>query len=161
MQMAREESDREDLMREATALVERIELAIGNDVITAGFRANGAPSLFFAADPVFQFNSLGQLRRAYSAGKLYKASGGKLISMLRERSSNQTTLLSHDVSDEELAVLTADLQKRLRSLRDALSENRFTIAAQVPEGSPVLERLTQILTTFDSPIRIADRPNAC
>jgi len=147
-------------MREATALVERIELTIGNDVVTAGFRANGALSLFFAADPVFQFNSLGQLRRVYSAGMSYKASGGKLISMRRERSGSQTILQSQEISAEEIAELTADLRKRLHALRDAFAESRFTIVAQVPADSSVLERLIQTLVKLDKTISIADRPNA-
>ena len=35
--MAREESDREDLLREAVALVERVELRVGQPVLDAVF----------------------------------------------------------------------------------------------------------------------------
>ncbi|HEX3599001.1 MAG TPA: hypothetical protein VHU84_02590, partial [Lacipirellulaceae bacterium] len=77
--MSREESQREDLIREATALVERIEISfdasVSNDPdspqqVIIGFRANGALSIFFGEDPVYQFNSAGDLRRAYWNGQL-------------------------------------------------------------------------------------------
>src|SRR5204863_2544475 len=78
--MAREESSREDLLREATALVERIELipngSTSDGRIVAGFRRNGALSVFFGEDPVYQFNAAGELRRAYTDGKLLKADRG-------------------------------------------------------------------------------------
>src|SRR5262245_10991650 len=96
--MAREESDREDLLREATALVERIELIvdIGNagQHVVAGFRTNGAASIFFGADPVYQFNAAGELRRAYCDGVLIKGSRGRLVSLSRKRLANESLLLS-------------------------------------------------------------------
>jgi hypothetical protein len=72
--MARDETKREDLLAEATALVERIQIVSQSaGTITAGFRANGALSLFFDEDPAYHFNSAGELRRAYCAGLLIKA----------------------------------------------------------------------------------------
>src|SRR5688572_18570527 len=65
--MARQEQDREDILREATALVERVELLIPEfpEPIVAGFRRDGSASFFFGADPVLQFNAQGKLRRAF------------------------------------------------------------------------------------------------
>ena len=73
--MARRESDREDLLREATALVERAELTIEgfDEPIVVGFRRDGSASFFFGADPVYQFNTAFELRRAFVVGLLYKA----------------------------------------------------------------------------------------
>src|SRR5262245_11539562 len=105
--MGREESDREDLLREATALVERIELAPdfghAGEHIVVGFRANGAASFFFGADSVFQFNAAGELRRAYCGGQLIKASRGQLVSLARQRLENETQLLSRKLTDDEQA----------------------------------------------------------
>src|SRR5215216_4505512 len=93
--MAREGSSREDLLREATALVERIELLprttdrsmVASDLvgehIIAGFRRDGALSIFFGEDPVYQFNAAGALRRAYCDGKLLKAARGRLAALQR------------------------------------------------------------------------------
>jgi len=75
MAMAREEEPREDLLREATALVERVELQIEGfaETIVAGFRRDGAASFYFGQDFVFQFNTANQLRRGYVEGRLFKA----------------------------------------------------------------------------------------
>ncbi len=83
--MDRQQSDREDLLAEATALVERIELVLPGyaEPIVAGFRASDCASLFFGTDPVYQFNSQRQLRRAFVDGLLYKAECGRLVSLTR------------------------------------------------------------------------------
>ena len=73
--MAREEADREDLMREATALVQRAEFSAGGKPVFVGFRTNGAASVFFDSDPVYQFNSNGELRRAFVAGDALQSRG--------------------------------------------------------------------------------------
>src|SRR6188472_3162282 len=111
--MARDESNREDLLREATALVERIELlpqsagaaqslnlAEGEPVVV-GFRADGALSAFFGADPVYQFNAEGELRRAYVSGLLFKAAQGRLISLNRVRTASEVQLVLHALSSGE------------------------------------------------------------
>ena len=47
--MARQESNREDLLREATALVERVELHVPafEEPIVVGFRRDGCASFLF------------------------------------------------------------------------------------------------------------------
>src|SRR5262245_38318908 len=72
--MARQESDREDLLREATALVERAELKVAGEPepVTVGFRRDGSLSVFFGSVAVYQFNTAGELRRAFADGLLYK-----------------------------------------------------------------------------------------
>jgi len=42
--------------------------------IVAGFRRDGSGSVYFDAEPVYQFNSAGHLRRGFAAGKMFKAS---------------------------------------------------------------------------------------
>src|SRR5262245_2457169 len=105
--MARQESEREDLLREATALVERIELAPRSAAgsatahVIAGFRRDGGLSIFFGDDPVYQFNAAGELRRAYCEGKLVKAVGGRLANLSRLRTVGEVQLVRHDLSDAE------------------------------------------------------------
>src|SRR3954451_8705906 len=105
--MARDESNREDLLREATALVERIELipngAADNRHIIAGFRRDGALSIFFGEDPVYQFNAAGELRRAYHDGKLLKATRGRLAALKRARTEHEIQLVRHELSGAEQA----------------------------------------------------------
>lgn len=98
--MAREEHARENLIAEATALVERVELLVAGlpEPVVAGFRPNGSVSLFFADDPVYQFNSRGELRRAFVAGRLYKADNGRLVEMTRNRQAGRVELESRELS---------------------------------------------------------------
>src|SRR5437870_346539 len=116
--MAQRETDREDLLAEATALVERVELSIESpsnadfaaslatrgtkhDPIVAGFRRDGSLSIFFGGDPVYQFNARGELRRAFVNGLLYKAVQGKLAALRRVRSADETQLVRHDLTPAE------------------------------------------------------------
>src|SRR5215212_742956 len=113
--MARDESSREDLLREATALVERIELRpratdfstaaskLIDQPIVAGFRRDGALSIFFGEDRVYQFNPAGELRRAYCNGKLLKATRGRLASLDRARTQHEVQLARHELSAIEEA----------------------------------------------------------
>lgn len=78
-EMAREEKNREDIFREATALVERIELSglagqAGSVVV--GFRRNGCATIYFRVELACHFNSRDELRQAYSAEQLLKVKHG-------------------------------------------------------------------------------------
>ena len=85
--MARESHDREDLLRDATAYVSRMQLAVdlGNGTVEvfAGFHSTGAFSLYFNQDPVYHFNRSGELRRAFVDDELIKAEAGSLVGMRR------------------------------------------------------------------------------
>lgn len=161
--MARQHADREDLLREATALVERIELAPivaqAGVPVTAGFRAHGAASIFFGADPVYQFNAAGELRRAYHDGLLYKAQHGRLISLRRVRQKGELQLLRHELSDAEQQEFLAHLNQTLRQFAAALSQERYTVVGQVPATADVLGRLRGWLAHNRCDV-IAETPNA-
>jgi hypothetical protein len=169
--MAREESEREDLLREATALVERIELLprlavedvskrpLSNAAVFAGFRADGAFSVFFGQDPVYQFNAVGELRRAYSGGMLFKASKGRLASLERVRTANEVQLVRRELSDADQTTLLQEVATRLAGLASLLESGDFDIAGQVPLENDVLGRLRVWLAANPAPV-IAARPNA-
>src|SRR5512138_3714273 len=110
--MSRHESDREDLLREATALVERVELSVAGmtENVVAGFRRDGAASFFFGADPVYQFNAAGELRRAFVGGLLYKTDRGKLVEMRRERTAEAVELRSRQLDAVETASFLAQAE---------------------------------------------------
>ena len=93
--MARKEHDREDILREATALIERIEFELPGyaEPIVVGFRSDGSASVFVGPDPVFQFNTKHELRRAFVAGKMIKAERGQLISLEKHRTATQVKML--------------------------------------------------------------------
>jgi hypothetical protein len=159
--MAREESDREDLLREATALVERVELRAGDEpeAITAGFRRDGSLSLFFGADPVFQFNTAGELRRAFLRGKLLKAERGKLVELTRVRTAGETQLWRSELDAEATAELLAAMGRRIADLAEALAGGRLEIVGQVPADADVIGRLrTELLKHATRDVRIALSP---
>jgi hypothetical protein len=160
--MARDESHREDLLREATALVERIELAptdAHEANIVAGFRANGALSIFFGEDPVYQFNAAGELRRAYRGDRLIKAAKGHLASLERVRTEREVQLIQHVFSDSEQGEFIAAMADNLRCLRESLDAGLLHVVRQVPEESAVLNRFRTWLADNQASV-IAQRPNA-
>lgn len=117
--MARHEAEREDLLAEARALVDRAEYQIPGmeQPLVGGFRANGALSLFFGEDPALHWNSQGELRRAYAGGLLYKAEQGRLVSLRRERTDTETALVRHELTDDEQQQFLGDQRARLLKLR--------------------------------------------
>jgi hypothetical protein len=160
--MARSEQHREDVLQEATALVERVELWMPDHShpIIAGFRRDGSASFFVGEDPVLQFNARGELRRAYDQGRLLKASAGHLVSMRRERDAEQVTLLSHELTTEETAAFCSRMLPLLIALRDSLRNGTARIARQVPAESDVSQRVLDWLNSLQEPLVIARRPNA-
>jgi len=159
--MARQESDREDLMREATALVERAELVVSgfDDPIVVGFRRDGSGSIFFGADPVYQFNSRFELRRAFIQGLLIKAVGGSLASLRRDREQSAAVMLRHDFNEEETRQFLFGLEQWIHKLRASLENQEYQVTGAVPDNK-VVDRITNWIASLDSPIRIAQQPNA-
>lgn len=132
--MARIESDREDLMAEAVALVRRIELQMSgrNETIVVGFRANGWLSVYFGPDPMYQFDEQGRLRRAFVGGLLYRTQGTTLAQLRRERTDAETTLLRRDLTDTELAEFRNSMLITIVPLRDQLAQRLVIVLRQVP-----------------------------
>jgi hypothetical protein len=159
--MARLESDREDLLREATALIERAELAVAayDEPIVCGFRRDGSVSLFFGGDPVYQFNTGAQLRRAFVAGRIHKAEQGRIVAFSRERSATQVSLVRDELSGDESAALLATMRDHLSRLREALKLGSCVIQGEVPGGADVTGRIRRWLEALPAMIEIAVRPN--
>jgi len=168
--MAREESDREDLLREATALVERVELrplfkdaddpgqpgVVGT--IFAGFRADGAFSVFFGHDPVYQFNADGELRRAYASGMLFKAAQGHLSSLERVRTASEVQLVRRELAGMDEAEFLEAMSQRLRQLESLLGGGDYTVIGAAPPAADVLGRVKAWLAANKHPV-VAARPN--
>src|SRR5262245_36492541 len=145
--MAQRESDREDLLREATALVERTEIRIQGQAepIVVGFRRDDSASFFFGADPVYQFNSAGEFRRGYVGGLLYKAERGRLVCLERQRSETEVALLRHELPPDQADLLLTTARCHLIQLYDALTGGAFTLIGEVPPNADVARRALQWL----------------
>lgn len=159
--MALNESDREDLMAEATALRRRIALQVPgfDDEVIAGFRDAGQLSIFFGSDPVYQFDENGLLRRAFVEGSLYRSQGTTLARLTRERTETTSSLIRHDLNGAEIVAFLATMFETLRTLQHAIEHKEVTVIQQIPEDNhmrpDVLDSLSHILnaeTPFAPPI---------
>jgi hypothetical protein len=156
--MARHEAEREDLLAEARALVDRAEYAVPGlaQPLVGGFRANGAMSLFFGEDPALHWNSQGELRRAYAGGMLYKAEQGRLVALRRERRETETALVRHVFSDDELRQFQDELRVRLLLLRTQFDEGTIQLLREtrITPGE-LAERIRAILHLVADQLLIA------
>lgn len=149
--MARHESDREDLMREATALVRRVELDVPGEPepVVCGFHADGRLSVYFGPDPVYHFDPEGRLRRAFADGHLFRTQGTTLARLTRVRSTQATELQRRDLDREELARFLERLSSRLNSLRTALGNAEARVLRHVPdEDAAPLVQLGEAIRTI-------------
>jgi hypothetical protein len=146
--MARDECDREDLMQEAVALADRIEFQIPENLesVIVGFRRNGAVSLYFGQDEVFQFNDRGQLRRAYLVGTMLKADDGRLVSLRRFRTQFESQLRSADLDELQTDQLKEHVRNKILGLRAAIANGT----------ARVVRRETSIAGDMDLSARTAE-----
>lgn len=158
--MPRDEHDRENLLAEATALVERAELVVGgeSEPVTVGFRRDGSASVYFGSEPAFHFNATGELRRAFDHGLLYKAEKRRLVSLKRERVAGAVQLLRHELTDEESRLFIAALVERFTRLRSALADGEWQLVGQFPPSSDVVMRIRRWLDGLSLPPPIAGSP---
>ena len=142
--MARMTQDREDLLREATALVPRVMLRmtiLGQPCeVFAGFRGESL-SLYYGASPVYHFNQAAELRRAYLDDRLVKAEKGRLVGAVRKRTATEVALVSAYFSPDEVEQLTAELTMRLGQVRGNLEQRTFDLIGQEPPDAPAVDRL--------------------
>jgi len=158
--MAREEHEREDLLAEATALVDRVEIAVEgfDEHLVVGFRRDGAASVYFGEDPALHFNSRGELRRAYAAGRLYKAERGRLVALTRERSDAEVALVRHELDVADTAAFLQSVTDRLVALRTAFANSAVQTVGQVPADRDVPGRVVAWLSQLVLPPAIAASP---
>ena len=158
--MARQEEPRENLLAEATALVDRAELTVPHETepVVVGFRREGAASFFFGEDPVYQFTSQGALRRAFVDGLLYKAVDGQLASMTRVRTGSEVQLVRHDLAAQEHDAFLATAATRLKRLRDALTRADFELTGEVTTAGSPVDRAIEFLGGLSQPLVVAKSP---
>ena len=155
--MAREEQDREDLLAEAVALVERIEIELpdGGGRVVAGFRRDGCGSLYFDADPAYHFNTRHELRRAFSQGRLLKAERGRLVTL---RAGSHARRSAARAARAERRRNGRNLRRTHAAIAHAGSEaarRDYRLVGQVPAAADVIGRLLRWLPQIGATARIA------
>lgn len=161
--MARQEIPREDLLRDARALVVRGELRVQGfaEHVVIGFRANGAASVYFGEDPALHFTSDNRLRRAFIDNDLYKAVDAQLVRMRRVRTEGEVQLQSRPLTDTEQQELLDQLRTQLTRLEQSLASRAYTLVGQVPSDGDLPARAQGWLNAAAArPITVADNPNA-
>jgi hypothetical protein len=152
--VAREVHEREDLLRDAVALVPRVLLRVAlNDrscEVFAGFRGESL-SLYFGDDPVFHFNNRGELRRGYVNDRLIKAERGLLVALKRRRTDGLTALEGGRLNPNDERAFLSEMLGRLQQLGVALANGSAVVVGQVPEDGDVLARLVAWLAANPNP----------
>jgi hypothetical protein len=149
--MARHESNREDLLREATALKRRVELRRrAQEPIVAGFRSDGALSVYVGGDDAYHFDPEGQLKRAYVEGHLFRSQGETLAQLARTRTERETQLIRTDLAAPERDRVLSRAAVELSELSRAVRAGEFEGMTLVPEGddhllSALVEQLDAIV----------------
>jgi len=164
--VARQESDKEDLIRDATALVERAELVCDGaaTVITVGFFRDGRCTVYFDQDPFYQFDSGGRVRRAYENGFLYRSQSSTLARMDRRRPTNadgeteKVILQRSDLTEAELIAFRERMLVLIRNLGDSIRLNQYSVQRAVtsdgnipPQTLALLELVAQHKSDFIAP----------
>jgi len=164
--VARNESDKEDLIRDASALVERAEIACEGfeELITIGFFADGRCSIYFAQDPFYQFDSQGRLRRAYQAGFLYRSQHSTLSRIDRRRDvksdgdTQRVVLQRADLSAPDLQKFRCRMRGLIERFYQQIEANEFQVLRAVtsdgglPPGTvALLERILEHDVDFIAP----------
>ncbi len=152
--------DREDLLREATGLLPRIELDIGEpEPVVVGFRRDGSASFYFGQRFVVQFNAQGELRRAFLDGKLLKAERAALIELTRQPGREAVLMVRRPLGKGEQQAFLASVDQRLSALQNSLDSGAYTICGSVPDSPDVVPRVRSWLANqLSAPRRIAQQP---
>ncbi|QDT92710.1 hypothetical protein [Gimesia algae] len=116
--MALHEQDREDLMREATALFPRAEFQVElpEAPLFWGQKKNGHFAFYFGSDPVYQFDQNAELRRAFIDGKIYRTQGSTLARLTRVHNSAESILQRYDLTETELKACLQAMTQRFQQL---------------------------------------------
>ena len=141
--MARNEVDREDLIAEATALSQRVEMQVPGEpeLVVAGWRDDGRLSIYFGPDSVYHFDADGGLRRAYAAGELFRSQGSTLARLIRRRGETLVELERYDLTADELQTFMAAMCRRIAALIETLESQTMTIVRQIPNDIDFREML--------------------
>jgi hypothetical protein len=155
--MARRESHKEDLLREATALVERGEFRVegfGENVVI-GFRRDGSGSVFVGQDQVYHFNPQGSFRRGYQAGLLIKVEQDRLVGLERQRTAEAVLLVRREFDGPRQAQFCEQARQCLQTLHLRFTERRFATLGKVPEDAPLEQRITSWLAERGQQFRLS------
>ena len=155
--MAKQEQDREDLLRDGHQMSIRGETIINGIVVTIGFRSLGQLSMYCGADPVFQFNADHQLRRVFFEGERIAADAGRLVLLQRPTRGGKVQFQAIDVPSAKRDAIVTSLDHWVAELRlAAANEAVWRVANE--ENDVFIRQLRIWLTKLPVSIDIAATP---
>ena len=159
--MAKHEASREDLIRDAVAMVDRAEyVSAAAETVVVGFRSSGAISFYFGDQPVYQFSTERKLRRVYWEG-IVKAESGRLTRWTKTYHDHAVQMIATPLESAEQATMLAEMQRRLIALRDGLGSGTWRLTREVSQpGSHASVRVKQWLEDMPETFEVADSPHA-
>lgn len=157
--MARDSHDREDMLRDATGYRRRVELKLPDHrcPVFCGFREEGAFSLYWTPDDVFQFNASGELRRAFWRDRML-ASYRRQLHWLNRNDTGRVRLQRVPLTDPEQIELLESLRSTLKKLDASLDANAFEVTGHHPANVDVMQDLREWLHTNDGTVPLAMHP---
>jgi hypothetical protein len=159
VRVARQEEEREDLLAQATAFVERIEFEVAGmaEPVVIGFRRDGSGSLYLGQQEAFHFNARHQFRRGFRDGRLIKAEKGRLVELQRERTTQAVLLIRHELDDAEHYEYLANVRNHVRVLHEQAQQGILRVTRCVPAECSVARRVRDWLEELDRGFEVADR----
>ena len=157
--MARQEQNREDLLRDGKRMRLRAECTIDDVVVVIGFRSEGQVSVYVGADPVFQFNSSSELRRVFLNGKRYAAIQGRLCELTRPGSSERVRFSPRAILAKVEAEITVALESNLAQVQRALGSPETVWRLVGGDFLDFQKRLSDWIASVLDNLKIAETPN--
>ncbi|QDT12770.1 hypothetical protein [Planctomycetes bacterium K23_9] len=158
--MAINEHDREDLLRDGRAMPLRGETVISGTEVVIGFRSNNQMSVYCGADPVYQFNADGEVRRVFHDGHRYAAQQGKLVLLQRNSKGGRVSFESIGLSNELERAILDRMQEWLLQIQMALDSDHQEWKVGAGDMSRFLGLLGDTLHGLTTPPKIATQPAA-
>ena len=168
--MAKRTQDREDLLRDGTAMPVRGKLLIDGVEVVIGFRRNGQLSLYWDQDPVFQFDTDSRLRRVFIDSNRLKSDNGRLVRLTKtDEHSNQPAgrlrLVTEPITAAAEARILQSLSHCLQQIDAALQsidklDGKTELQTVGASGRDFAGRVRRWIAKADQPIQLADGPSA-
>ena len=157
--MAKDAEDREDLLRDATAYVTRIEFNVPgvDDEIFCGFRENHAFSLYWGQDTVLQFNANAELRRAYWRNRMIASFKHQLHWLDRDANAARVRLQRVPLTEKEVSKLFDAYASCRKTIVETITREEHSIVGEFPKEGNVSDRVAQWLREHES-IKLALHP---
>ena len=161
--MAKDAHDREDLLRDASAYTQRIELQLPelSHEVFCGFRDGQAFSLYWGQDAVFQFNHDSELRRGFWGDRMvacYKRELHWLVRKSDDPSSERVRLSRIAFTDDEHHDFLRELDQCCRVLESTLQSEVYGLVGRFPEEEDVQELVQTWLGQLPTPWKLAIHP---